>query len=201
MADDADGGAHHEHEGRGGHGDERREAEQEDHHRNVHDAAADAQNGADEAHEEGAADAEPDLASGELVRIELVGRAVGGLVAGAPVHEAAEEGERRAEGDREGGAREPFAHVAPEEGARHRGECKGHRHAKDDALLPEVGPGARDLLNVREGAARRLHHEVHEERHHDEAAADADESAEGADADAENEELDEVKHDRVVVLY
>ena len=33
------------------------------------------------------------------------------------------------------------------------------------------------------------------------AAADADESAEGADADAENEELDEVKHDRVVVLY
>lgn len=74
-----------------------------------------------------------------------------------------------AEGDREGGAREPFAHVAPEEGARHRGECKGLATAKDDALLPEVGPGARerieehaeearahDLLNVREGAARRL---------------------------------------------
>ena len=58
MAGNTDHGTHHQHKGGGCHGNLRRESEDKDHHRYVHDAPANTQNRRDKAHKEGKRDAD-----------------------------------------------------------------------------------------------------------------------------------------------
>lgn len=209
----ADAGTDHQDEGRAGHGDMRREAEHEDHHRDVNHAAADAENRGEKADKDRKHNADHHALARDRSRIKLLDADVGLLRARLRVHDHAKYRKRAAEEHREARAREIIADVAAEEGAGHRRQCKRQRGLEEDASLTEIGPGAgkriehhaeearaHHLLDRLKGGAVRRHHREHEKRHHDKAAADADERAESADADADAEKFQEFEqHDAIFI--
>lgn len=203
VADDAEGGGAGQHEVARGRRDVDGEAEQVDHQRYVDDATADAEDARNEADAEAGDDAERAVVLEVFRHIHGVGD---GLMGGVPVHDDGHQQQEDAEVEVKHRRAELVDDPRAEHGAGERGDGERDGGAEEHTLLADVGKraahgvghddderGARNLgRRVEVGVDAAVRQEQDEDRHADEAAADADERAECADTDAEQQEQEDI---------